>query len=47
MLIALTLTLTATMAAAQGGYPSQPIKLLVGFPPGGSTDIPTVRAGTG
>ena len=39
MLIALTLTLTATMAAAQGGYPSQPIKLLVGFPPGGSTDI--------
>lgn len=38
-LLALTLTFTATMAAAQGGYPSQPIKLLVGFPPGGSTDI--------
>ncbi len=38
-LLALTLSFSVSMAAAQGGYPSQPIKLLVGFPPGGSTDI--------
>ncbi len=38
-LFASALTLTATLAAAQGGYPDRPIRLLVGFPPGGSTDI--------
>ncbi|MSQ53648.1 MAG: tripartite tricarboxylate transporter substrate binding protein [Betaproteobacteria bacterium] len=38
-LLVLTLSFSVSMATAQGGYPSQPIKLLVGFPPGGSTDI--------
>ena len=38
-LLALILSFSVSMATAQGGYPSQPIKLLVGFPPGGSTDI--------
>ena len=38
-LFVLALNLTATLAAAQGGFPDRPIRLLVGFPPGGSTDI--------
>lgn len=45
MLKALTLSfafaafLLTGPAAAQGGYPNRPIKLIVGFPPGGSTDL--------
>ena len=45
MLKALALTLAcaacllAGPAAAQGSYPNHPIKLIVGFPPGGSTDL--------
>jgi tripartite-type tricarboxylate transporter receptor subunit TctC len=41
--LALTLACAASLlagpAAAQGGYPNHPIKLIVGFPPGGSTDL--------
>jgi tripartite-type tricarboxylate transporter receptor subunit TctC len=32
-------TLTAPAAHAQGNYPNKPIRLIVAFPPGGSTDI--------
>lgn len=34
-----SLTLLASTAAAQSAFPSQPLTLVVGFPPGGSNDI--------
>src|ERR1041384_2420792 len=37
-LSAVVLCIAATFAQAQG-YPSQPVKILVGFPPGGTTDV--------
>lgn len=37
-LIALLLTLATSLAHAQG-WPNRPIRMLVGFPPGGSTDL--------
>lgn len=38
-LLALALALTATLTAAQSEYPNRPVKMLVGFPPGGATDV--------
>jgi tripartite-type tricarboxylate transporter receptor subunit TctC len=38
-LLALALALTATLTAAQSEYPNRPVKILVGFPPGGATDV--------
>jgi len=37
--LALCLTLGMTAAQAQGAFPSKPIRLLVGFAPGGSSDM--------
>ena len=39
MMLALALSFAAPLAAAQGDYPNRPIKMLVGFPPGGATDL--------
>ena len=36
--IAIAMTLAAAMACAQD-YPAKPVRLVVGFPPGGSNDI--------
>ena len=36
---ALSATATASAALAQGDFPNRSIRLLVGFPPGGSTDV--------
>ncbi len=36
---ACTLALCAVCASAQENFPNRPIRLLVGFPPGGSTDV--------
>ena len=38
-LFATALTLTASLAAAQSDFPDRPLRLLVGFPPGGATDV--------
>ena len=38
VLLAISLVLAPTLAAAQSDYPSRPITLLVPFPPGGSAD---------
>ena len=35
----LAAVLAAPLAQAQGSYPVRPVRLLVGFPPGGSTDL--------
>ncbi len=37
--IALILALCAGLASAQSGYPNRPVRVLVTFPPGGSTDL--------
>jgi tripartite-type tricarboxylate transporter receptor subunit TctC len=39
LLRALPLLLAATLAHAQGAYPQRPITIVVGYPPGGSTDL--------
>ena len=36
---ALALVALASPAHAQGSYPSKPIRLIVGFPPGGGMDL--------
>ena len=40
---AASLVAVPTLRAQSGPWPSQPIKLMIGFPPGGPTDI-TMRA---
>jgi tripartite-type tricarboxylate transporter receptor subunit TctC len=39
LLVAGVISFTATLAAAQAPYPSKPIRLLVGAPPGGGNDV--------
>ena len=38
-LFALALILTASLTAAQSDFSNRPLRLLVGFPPGGATDV--------
>jgi tripartite-type tricarboxylate transporter receptor subunit TctC len=37
--VAALLACAATLAAAQSDYPSRPVRIIVGFPPGGSSDV--------
>ncbi len=39
VLFALAVSLAPSFAAAQTDFPARPIRLVVGFPPGGSTDV--------
>ena len=41
-----SLALLATATMAQDKYPSKPIKLVVGFPPGGGADVVARLIGT-
>src|SRR6185369_10121143 len=38
-IVAALLALCLSGAALAQGYPTQPVKILVGFPPGGTTDV--------
>ncbi len=39
LLFGVVLCLIASLAAAQSDFPNRPIRMLVGFPPGGATDL--------